>query len=131
MTDTRGEILEFLQIHTTDKEGTVIELIKNESRLENRINEVKTDLKGDIMQVRTDLLQVKTDLEINIREVKTDLENHTREVKTDLENDIQIVRDDIQIVRDDIKDRMSGLRWFIGTTVAIAAVIVPLISKYL
>ena len=137
MTDTKDEIFEFLQIHTTD-----IELVKDESRLENRINEVKTDLKGDIMQVRTDLLQVKTDLENNIREVKTDLENNIREVKTDLlqvksdlENNIREVKtdleNDIQIVRDDIKDRISGLRWFIGTTVAIAAVIVPLISKYL
>ena len=131
MTDIRDEILEFLHIHTTDKEWTGIELVKDESRLENRINEVKTDLKGDIMQVRTDLkgdiMQVRTDL----LQVKTDLENNIREVKTDLENDIQIVRNDVQIVRDDIKDRMSGLRWFIGTTVAIAAVIVPLISKYL
>ena len=127
MTDIRDEIHEFLQIHTTDKEWTGIELVKDESRLENRINEVKTDLKGDIMQVRTDLkgdiMQVRTDL----LQVKTDLENDIQIVR----DDIQIVRDDIQIVRDDIKDRMSGLRWFIGTTVAIAAVIVPLISKYL
>ena len=57
-------------------------------------------------------------------QVKTDLEKDVREVKTDL-------KADIQLVRDDIKDKVGGLRWFIGITVAIAAIIVPLIIKYL
>ncbi len=124
MAGTKDEILEFLQGYKNRKEKTDIELVKIESRLEDRIKEAKTDLKGDILQVKTDLLQVKTDLENNIRGVKTDLENDIKGVKTDLENDIQVVRDDI-------KERISGLRWFIGITVAIAAFIVPLIIKYL
>ncbi len=117
MADSQDSIFEYLKAYKDRKEETDIELIKIESRLEDRIKEVKTDLKGDI-------LQAKTDLENNIREVKTDLKNDIRSVKTDLENDIQIVRDDI-------KDRISGLRWFIGITVAIATIVVPLIIKYL
>ena len=50
-------------------------------------------------------------------QVKTGLEKDIREVKTDL--------------KDDIKDKVTGLRWFISTAVAIAAIIVPLILKYL
>lgn len=106
MTDTRDKILEFLQIHTTDKEGTDIELVKNGSRLENRISEVKTDLKDAVVEFEIDLQK-------SIKEFKTDLQNN------------------IQDLRDDIKDRISGLKWFIGTTVAIAAVIVSLIIKHL
>ena len=122
MTDANSHIFEYLTGYDYDKEVPSIELVQTESRLEDRIledriKEVKTELKGDIMQVRTDLKE-------DILQVKTDLENNIREVKTDLENDIQIIRDDI-------KDRISGLRWFIGTTVAIAAIVVPLISKYL
>lgn len=112
MTDTKNDILAHLKDHrvyndVNDIESVRdIELVRIEYRIEDRIKEVKTDLKGDI-------LQVKTDLENNIIQVKTDLEN------------------DIQVVRDDIKERIAGLRWFIGTTVAIAAVIVPILSKYL
>ncbi len=113
MADSRDDIFEYLKTYKDRKEETDIELIKIESRLEDRIKEVKTDLKSDI-------LQVKTDLENDIKGV----ESHIKEVKTDLKNDIQIVRDDI-------KERISGLRWFIGITVAIAAIVVPLIIKYL
>ncbi len=111
------DIFEHHQAFTDRKKETDIELVKIEFRLENRVKEVKTDLKDDI-------LQVKTDLKDDILQVKTDLENNIKGVKTDLENDIQVVRDDI-------KERISGLRWFIGITVAIAAFIVPLIIKYL
>ena len=93
MAGSKDDIIEYLQAYKDRKEKTDIELVKIESRLEDRIKEVKTDLKGDIMQV------------------KTDLENDIKGVKTDLENDIQVVRDDI-------KERISGLRWFIGITVA-------------
>ena len=106
MADSKDNIFEYLKGYKDRKEETDIEFIRIESRLEDRIKDVKADLKGDIMQV------------------KTDLENDIKGVKTDLENDIQVVRDDI-------KERISGLRWFIGITVAIAAFIVPLIIKHL
>ncbi len=75
MVVSRNNMLEHLQVHTTHKEDIGIELVKNESRLEDRINDVKTDLKDNIIQVRTDLendiMQVRTDL----LQVKSDLEN--------------------------------------------------------
>ncbi len=67
MADSKDNIIEYLQGYKDRKEETDIELVKIEFRLEDRIKEVKIDLKGDIMQV-----------------------------KTDLENDIQVVRDDIK-----------------------------------
>lgn len=106
MTESKDNIFEYLKHFTDHKEETDRGLVQIETRLEGRITEVKTDLKSDIMQV-------KTDLEKDIREVKTDL------------------KADIQVVREDIKDKVSGLRWFIGIAVAIAAIIVPLILKYL
>lgn len=99
MAEPKDEALEYLKNYTNRKEETDRGLVQMETRLEDRIKEIKTDLKGDI-------IQVKTDLEKDIREVKTDL-------------------------KDDIKDKVGGLRWFIGITVAIAAIIVPLIIKYL
>ena len=66
-------ILSILKKSTDYKEDTDRVLVRIESRLEDRIIEVKTDLKSDIMQVRTDLLQVKTDLKKDVRESKTDL----------------------------------------------------------
>lgn len=106
MAESKDEALEYFKNYTNRKEETDRGLVQMETRLEDRIKEIKTDLKGDI-------IQVKTDLEKDVREVKTDL------------------KADIQLVRDDIKDKVGGLRWFIGITVAIAAIIVPLIIKYL
>ena len=74
------------------------------------------------------LVQIETRLEDRIKEIKTDLKEDIMQVKTDLEKDIREVKTDL---KDDIKDKVSGLRWFIGTAVAIAAIIVPLILKYL
>ncbi len=74
------------------------------------------------------LVQIETRLEGRITEIKTDLKEDIMQVKTDLEKDIREVKTDL---KDDIKDKVSGLRWFIGTAVAIAAIIVPLILKYL
>lgn len=99
MAESKDEALEYFENYTNRKEETDRGLVQMETRLEDRIKEIKTDLKGYI-------IQVKTDLEKDIREVKTDL-------------------------KDDIKDKVGGLRWFIGITVAIAAIIVPLIIKYL
>ena len=75
-----------------------------------------------------ELVQIETRLEDRIKEIKTDLKEDIMQVKTDLEKDIREVKTDL---KDDIKDKVSGLRWFIGTAVAIAAIIVPLILKYL
>ncbi len=75
-----------------------------------------------------ELIQIETRLEGRITEIKTDLKEDIMQVKTDLEKDIREVKTDL---KDDIKDKVSGLRWFIGTTVATAAIIVPLILKYL
>ena len=75
-----------------------------------------------------ELVQIETRLEDRIKEIKTDLKGDIMQVKTDLEKDIREVKTDL---KDDIKDKVSGLRWFIGITVAIAAIIVPLIIKYL
>ncbi len=78
MTDSnKDEILSILKNVTNHKEQTDRELVKIESRLEDRIIEVKTDLKSDIMQV-------KTDLEKDIREVKTDLKDDTKEIRNTL-----------------------------------------------
>ena len=59
----QNDIFGILKKSTDYKEDTDRALVRIESRLEDRIIEVKTDLKSDIMQVRADLLQVKTDLE--------------------------------------------------------------------
>ncbi len=77
----RDEILSNLINVTNHKEQTDRELVKIESRLEDRIIEVKTDLKSGIMQVRTDILQFKTDLEKDLREVKTDLKDDIKEMR--------------------------------------------------
>ncbi len=45
----KDEILSFLKNFTDHKEETDRELVKIESRLEDRTIEVKSDLKGDIM----------------------------------------------------------------------------------
>ena len=55
MADSKDDIIEYLQGYKDRKEETDIELVKIESRLEDRIKEVKTDLKGDIMQVKNRL----------------------------------------------------------------------------
>lgn len=104
----KDEILSILKKSTDHKEDTDKALVRIESRLEDRIIEVKTDLKSDIMQVRADLLQVKTDLEKNISEVKTD------------------VKDDIKEVRNTLRT-MTNL--IITSGVGILAVIVTLILK--
>lgn len=66
MTESKDNIVEYLQHFSHRKEETDRELVQIETRLEARIKEIKTDLKEDIMQV-------KTDLEKDIREVKTDI----------------------------------------------------------
>ena len=66
-----------LKNFTDHKEDTDRELVKIESRLEDRIIEVKSDLKGDI-------IQVKTDLEKDIREVKIDLKDDIKEIRNTL-----------------------------------------------
>ena len=73
----KDDILSILKSYTDQKEETDKELVKIESRLEDRIIEVKSDLKGDIMQV-------KTDLEKDIREVKTDLKDDIKEIRNTL-----------------------------------------------
>ena len=90
------EILNFLKNCKDRKEEADGDAVKTESRLEDRIMEVKTDLKGDIIQVKTDLLQVKTDLENNNQQVKMDLEKDIREVKTDLKDDIKEIRNTLR-----------------------------------
>ena len=87
-----------------------------------------TDHKDRKEETDRGLVQIETRLEGRITEIKTDLKEDIMQVKTDLEKDIREVRTDL---KDDIKDKVSGLRWFIGTAVAIAAIIVPLILKYL
>ena len=73
----KDDILSILKNYTDQKEETDRELVKIESRLEDRIIEVKMDLKGDIMQV-------KTDLEKDIREAKTDLKDDIKEIRNTL-----------------------------------------------
>ena len=73
----KDDIYSILKNYTDQKEETDRELVKIESRLEDRIIEVKTDLKGDIMQV-------KTDLEKDIREAKTDLKDDIKEIRNTL-----------------------------------------------
>ena len=86
-------------------------------------------------QYSRELSEVRSHLEERVKGVKTDLENDIREAKTDLKDDIKSLKEDlkgdIQGIRDDIKDRISGLRAFIGITVAIAAILIPLIVKAL
>ena len=83
------EILNFLKNCKDRKEEADGDAVKTESRLEDRIMEVKTDLKGDI-------IQVKTDLENNNQQVKMDLEKDIREVKTDLKDDIKEIRNTLR-----------------------------------
>lgn len=60
-------------------------------RLEQQIQNVKTDLEQQIQDVRQDLEQ-------QIQDVKKDLESQIQNVKSDLENQIQNVRDDLFVV---------------------------------
>ncbi len=113
----RNEILNILKKSTDDKEETGRELVRTEAHLEDRIMEVKTDLKSDIIQVRTDILQVKTDLEKDNQQVKTDLEKDIREAKTDLKDDIKEIRNTLRT--------MTNL--IITCGIGILAVIVTLI----
>ena len=85
MAESKIDILEYLKVYKDTKEKSDIELVKVESRLEERIKEVKTDLKGDITQA-------KTDLEKDIREVKTDLRDDLTKVETSLRDDIKGIR---------------------------------------
>ncbi|MDE0638594.1 MAG: hypothetical protein OXI43_22350 [Candidatus Poribacteria bacterium] len=55
MAESQKDILEYLKGYKDSKEESDIELVKVESRLEERIKEVKTDLKSDITQLKTDL----------------------------------------------------------------------------
>ncbi|MCY4554403.1 MAG: hypothetical protein OXC79_12090 [Candidatus Poribacteria bacterium] len=73
----KDDIFSILKKSTDYKEDTDRALVRIESRLEDRIIELKTDLKGDI-------LQVKTDLEKDIREVKTDLKDDIKEIRNTL-----------------------------------------------
>ncbi len=74
MAGSQKNILEYLKGYKESKEESDIELIKVESRLEERIKEVKTDLKSDITQL-------KSDLEKDIREAKTDLKDDIKEIR--------------------------------------------------
>ena len=73
----KDDIFSILKKSTDYKEDTDRALVRIESRLEDRIIELKTDLKGDI-------LQVKTDLEKDIREVKTYLKDDIKEIRNTL-----------------------------------------------
>ena len=99
-------------------------LLQKDRQYSQELSEVRTHLEERVREV-------KTDLEKDIREVKTDLKDDIKNLKEDLKSDIQTVRSDIQTVREDFKDRLSGLRTFIGIAVAIAAIIIPLAVKAL
>lgn len=77
-----------------------------ENIIDKDLEKLESKLNDKIINIEKDVKQVKADLEKDIREVKIDL-------------------------KDDIKERISGLRWFIGIIMSVAAIIVPLIIKYL
>ena len=55
MAESKIDILEYLKVYKDTKEKSDIELVKVESRLEERIKEVKTDLRDDLTKVETSL----------------------------------------------------------------------------
>lgn len=95
----KDEILSILKKSTDHKEDTDRALVRIESRLEDRMIEVKTDPKVSIMQV------------------KTDLKSAIREFKIDLKDDIKEIRNTLQI--------MTNL--LILCNIGVFAVIIPLV----
>ncbi len=75
---TKNEILSILKNLTDQKERTDRELVKIESRLENRIIEVKSDPNGVIMQVRTYLKKCFRNFRINLKNDIKEIRNTLR-----------------------------------------------------
>ena len=76
MADSKNnDTYNILKNFTDHKEDTDRELVKIESRLQDRIIEVKSDLKGDI-------IQIKTDLKDDIKEIRNTLRTITNLIIT-------------------------------------------------
>ncbi|RKU14536.1 hypothetical protein C6501_08035 [Candidatus Poribacteria bacterium] len=85
MSEDNMDIHKYLQEYKESKNKSDIELVRIESRIEERIKEVKTELQNDNAQL-------KTDLEKDIREVKTDLKDEIAGVEKYLRDDINGIR---------------------------------------
>lgn len=92
-----------------------------------------TDLETKVNVVDKEVDDVETRLGNKIKEVKDDLTGNMRDIKTDLKEDIKEVKTELKEtkteLKDDIKGKQSNLKSFIGIIIAIAALFVPIFTE--
>ena len=98
--------------------------LQQEDRLDEKIKNVKTDLKEDIDEVKTDLKEdidgVKTELEDDLKTLKTELEGDLKTLKTDLEGDIEEAKEQLT-------KRHDTLKWIVMALAAVGTIVINLV----
>ena len=89
-----------------------------------------------------EIIRLRTQMDVvdeQLGQVKLSFRDRVNEVKNDLKEDIKEVKDDfkenVQELKEDLNNRISRLetrlQWSVGIAVAVIAIIVPVLVKFL